>query len=86
MKSRIVIPMTMLALLWGATAGFGASNQAAGEASSVASTNAQQVPVAVMPELKYEFTPVVDGAEVVHDFVVKNSGEAVLAIHQVKTG
>jgi hypothetical protein len=86
MKLRIVIPMVMLALLWGATAVFGASNLAAEKASSDASATTQKVPVAVMPELKYEFAPVVDGAEVVHDFTVKNSGEAVLAIHQVKTG
>ena len=86
MKSRIVIPMVMLALMWGATAGFGASNQAAEKAPSSAGTTGQALPVAVMPELKYEFAPVVDGAEVTHDFTVKNSGKADLAIHQVKTG
>jgi len=82
MKSRIVIPMVILALLWVPTAAFAASNQAAEKASSSASATA----IAVMPELKYEFEPVVDGAEVVHDFLVKNAGEATLAIHQVKTG
>ncbi|BBO75462.1 hypothetical protein DSCW_28790 [Desulfosarcina widdelii] len=86
MRFRIVIPMVMLALMWGATAGFGASDQAAGKASSSAGTTVQAAPVAVIPELKYEFTPVVDGAEVTHDFTVKNFGEAALAIHQVKTG
>lgn len=86
MKYRIVIPMVMLALMWGATAGFGASNQAVGKASSSAGATVQATPVAVMPELKYEFLPVVDGAEVIHDFTVKNIGEGPLAIHQVKTG
>ena len=86
MKSRIVIPMVILALLGVATATFAASNQATEEASSSASANAKATAIAVMPELKYEFEPVVDGAEVVHDFTIKNAGEATLAIHQVKTG
>jgi hypothetical protein len=86
MKSRIVIPIAMLMLLWGATAGFGASNQAPEEASSIAADPAQDAPVAVIPELKHEFDPVVDGAEVVQDFTVRNTGKGTLAIHQVKTG
>jgi len=86
MKYRIVIPVFMLALLWGATAGLGASEQAVEKASSSAGTTVQAAPAAVMPELKYEFKPVVDGTEVIHDFTVRNSGEATLAIHQVKTG
>ncbi len=86
MKSRIVIPIFILALLWIATPGFAASDQAADKASSGTGDNAQGAPVIVIPEFKYEFTPVVDGAEVVHDFTVKNSGEGILAIHQVKTG
>jgi hypothetical protein len=42
--------------------------------------------VAVVPQLKYEFEPVVDGKQVSHDFLVQNTGNMPLAIHQVKTG
>jgi len=86
MKFRLVIPVFILALLGAATAGFASSKQAAEKASPIAGTAVQAAPAIVMPELKYEFTPVVDGAEVIHDFAVKNSGEGPLAIHQVKTG
>jgi hypothetical protein len=43
-------------------------------------------PVAVYPETFYEFSAVLDGSEVVHDFVVQNKGLATLQIERVKTG
>lgn len=86
MRLRIVIPIFILALMWGATAGFGASKQAAEKASSNAVPPAQAAPSVVIPVLKHEFEPVVDGAEVLQDFTVKNIGDGPLAIHQVKTG
>ena len=42
-------------------------------------------PVAVMPETVYEFPDTVDGQSVVHDFVVRNQGDAVLNVLKVKT-
>jgi len=86
MRFRIVIPIFILALMWGITAGFGASKQAAGKASSNAVPPTQAEPSVVMPVLKHEFEPVVDGAEVLQDFTVQNIGDGPLAIHQVKTG
>ena len=86
MRFRIVIPIFILALLWSAAAGFASSEQAAEKASSNAGTPAQASPSVVIPVLKHEFEPVVDGAEVLHDFTVKNIGDGPLAIHQVKTG
>ena len=43
-------------------------------------------PVAFYPETLYEFSSVLDGSEVVHDFVVQNKGLATLQIERVKTG
>jgi len=39
-----------------------------------------------IPEKYFTFQPVVDGTEVVHDFVILNKGTEVLSILNVKTG
>jgi hypothetical protein len=44
------------------------------------------VPLAVLTETSYEFPTVVDGQEVVHDFIIQNQGTAVLKVERVKTG
>jgi hypothetical protein len=46
----------------------------------------KESPVAVAPEPRYEFAPVPEGSEVMHDYVVQNKGTAPLIIEQVKTG
>jgi len=38
------------------------------------------------PESQYEFSPVLDGTQVVHDFVIQNKGNATLTVDRVKTG
>jgi len=43
-------------------------------------------PVAFFPQTLYEFSPVLDGAKVVHEFAVQNKGSATLNIERVKTG
>jgi len=43
-------------------------------------------PTAFFPQTLYEFSPVLDGAKVVHEFVVQNTGTATLNIERVKTG
>jgi hypothetical protein len=43
-------------------------------------------PDAFFPQTLYEFSPVLDGAKVVHEFVVQNKGTATLNIERVKTG
>ena len=43
-------------------------------------------PEAFLPENVYEFQPVLEGTQVVHEFVLKNKGEAPLNILQVKSG
>jgi hypothetical protein len=43
-------------------------------------------PSVYFPETSYEFSPVLDGSKVVHDFVVQNKGSATLKVDRVKTG
>jgi len=43
-------------------------------------------PVAVVEEATFEFPSVYDGVDVVHDFVIKNKGDADLTILDVKAG
>lgn len=40
----------------------------------------------LVPEKYFTFQPVVDGMEVVHDFVIQNKGTDALSIRNVKTG
>lgn len=51
-----------------------------------ASDGPSDTPLAVALEPTYKFEPVLDGEEVVHDFVIQNRGTAELQIHDVKTG
>jgi hypothetical protein len=49
-------------------------------------TQDQPGPSAFFPEATYEFTPVLDGSKVVHEFVIQNKGTAALTVEKVKTG
>ena len=83
MQFRSILLATALVVLWGAGSIVGATDQASPAPTTDASV---QQPGAVMPELKFEFDPVVDGTMVTHNFVIKNIGEGVLDISKVKTG
>ncbi len=43
-------------------------------------------PEALLPETVYEFQPVVEGSEVVHEFVIQNRGRAELSVLKLKSG
>jgi hypothetical protein len=43
-------------------------------------------PSVFFPETHYEFSPVLEDAKVVHDFVIQNKGNATLNVERVKTG
>ena len=49
-------------------------------------TQDQSAPSVVFPETSYEFPAVLDGAKVVHEFVIQNKGTATLKVEKVKTG
>ncbi len=42
-------------------------------------------PLAVLPVARYEFEPTLEGAVVLHDFIIRNKGNAPLDIEKVKT-
>jgi len=41
---------------------------------------------AVISKNVFEFQPVLDGTEVIHDFVIQNTGTATLEIEKIETG
>jgi len=43
-------------------------------------------PSIVVPESRYTFQPVLDGTEIIHDFVIQNKGDGPLEIEKVRTG
>lgn len=45
-----------------------------------------QTPSAFVPNSRYTFSPVLDGTEITHDFVIQNKGDALLSIEKVRTG
>ncbi|MGB9499178.1 MAG: OS_HP2 family (seleno)protein [Dissulfuribacterales bacterium] len=48
--------------------------------------NPAKIPSAVIPRSKYEFEPVLEGINVVHEFIIENIGTAPLEIERIKTG
>ncbi len=88
MKLRI-LAVAAAALILGAAAAttYAADPSTSGEAAvKAAETVDPAAPKAQFPERGFIFEPVVDGASVTHDFVVKNTGDGPLAIRNVKTG
>ncbi len=86
MKFRVLAFTATLVMMWAAAANTGASDSKDSTAQEPSAVAAMQKPGVVLPELKYEFDPVVDGTQVTHDFAIKNTGNGSLAITQVKTG
>jgi len=43
-------------------------------------------PKAYLPENVFEFKPVVEGAEIVHEFILRNQGDAPLKILKIESG
>ena len=48
--------------------------------------NNESQPTAFLPEVKYEFLPVVEGTQVMHEFVIQNKGSSPLSVDKVLTG
>lgn len=53
--------------------------------SADAATDAAK-PSVYVPEPTYKFDEVVDGSQVIHDFIIQNKGDAPLDITKVKPG
>jgi hypothetical protein len=78
----LLIPAGVLAAQSDTTGG---TAPAATTGSAAASGQAAEKPVAFFPETTFNFSPVLEGTEISHDFVVRNTGSAVLEISKVKT-
>jgi hypothetical protein len=74
--------MAIFGMLAAVLAGWGM----AGPAWAKSAAGPGDLPAVFFPEKIFEFTPVIEGANVVHDFVVLNKGAAPLLINNVKTG
>ena len=57
-----------------------------GAYAATVSETAGKAPSAYFPENTYSFAPVVEGAEVTHDFRLVNKGSGPLKIEKVSTG
>ncbi len=86
MKFRMLVFTSALVMIWAAAATTVASDSKDSTAQGPSAVAAMQKPGVVLPEIKYEFDPVVDGTQITHDFAIKNTGDGSLAITQVKTG
>jgi hypothetical protein len=57
-----------------------------GSAAETPAETPAKAPQAFLPERVYGFQPVLEGTEVVHEFILENRGEAPLNILQIKSG
>jgi hypothetical protein len=82
---KISILATLLALAPLSTALAGPPALPGGKApADVVKSSLNSAPEAVFAQTQFEFAPVFEGAEIKHDFVVENRGEAPLIINKIK--
>ena len=75
MRVKIIFAFALaFCVLFSATGSFGAQDKTI------------QSPTAFLPKTQYAFPPVLEGAEVLHDFILQNNGTAPLEIKKVRTG
>jgi hypothetical protein len=75
MRLKIILAFAFaFCLLFSATGSFGTQNKKV------------QSPTAFLPETQYAFAPVLEGAEVLHDFILQNKGTVPLKVKKVRTG
>ena len=79
-KKPIGVSIFVVVVLFFASGSYMAQSQSGQTAAS------DRIASAFLPVTKWEFDPVVDGKEVIHDFVIQNKGNAPLNISKVKTG
>lgn len=89
---RLSLKVLLLAAFWSISIGFvhaanPADPPAVSQAPPAASDNAAgQASAIEVPETAYDFGEAMEGEVVKHDFLVKNTGAAVLEIKQVRAG
>jgi hypothetical protein len=90
MKNKSIHLMALIAAMVMAVPAFGRAAENPGISPSDQNpTNSQDeasgVPQLYMESGRYEFGSIVEGTPVVHDFTIKNQGNAPLIIEEVKT-
>jgi len=78
MKIKVIVSLTVLAACIAAVL-----PAAAAQDTAAVPQSDPDAPVAFVQEPEYEFKPVFDGNEVLHDFVIENTGGAALLIQKV---
>jgi hypothetical protein len=86
MKVRMLVVAATLAMLWSVASIAATPDGNDSTVKAPAAATATEKPGALLPELKFEFDPVVDGTQITHDFPVKNTGDGPMEITKVKTG
>ena len=61
-----------------------AASTSAAPSDKVIKASLDKAPKAVFPQTKYQFSPVFEGQEIKHDFVVENRGQAPLVIKSIR--
>jgi len=64
-----------------------AENKSVSKTDQALKTQAKKgPPVAFVPEATFKAQPVIEGSDIIHEFVIKNTGGDTLNISRVKTG
>jgi len=75
MRLKVIFAFALaFCVLFSATGSFGAQDKTL------------QLPSAFFQETQYAFEPVLEGTEIMHDFILQNKGTAPLEIKKVRTG
>lgn len=72
LKKKMLLPL-LAAMLLAVAGGISEASEASG-------------PSAFLPEKVYTFAPVLEGTQVVHNFVLRNTGDAPLIIERLVSG
>jgi hypothetical protein len=88
---RHIFKVLLLVACWSVWIGFAhaanpADPPAASQAPAASDNAAGQASAIEVPETAYDFGEAMEGEVVKHDFLVKNTGAAVLEISQVRAG
>jgi hypothetical protein len=90
-KSLNSVTAIICSILWLSCIAYAAPENVPSDSQSKTGTaelapQPDKAPKAFLPVTKWEFEPVIDGQEVIHDFVIQNKGDAPLNVERVKTG
>lgn len=87
-RSRRWFPWVLIVCLWvtGAHAADPAGKNQKSKVPETTTPSQKDAPSIQFPETVFEFGEVMEGTDVIHDFIVKNTGKGTLQIDQVRPG